>query len=346
MIKVKIHELDRHRNETTFRPYLLASNALRDVGIDITRSDDYDFAWIGQASIANKSMSLSDSVSMGVDFCNSISGPFIIFDGQDSHSLIGTYEVLKRTDALLLLKNTLLRDFSMYSKPRYNGRWYWTTDCQYSVEDIDQFKHRIALSGTNWLSTVPIRMFDYRADKKIYDVSALFGYNLNKGTEHGCDHYTQYNAHRKRCVDVLATISDLDIRMIRDGVRLPPDEYYKQMYFSKIIVAPFGYGEIAPRDIEAASFGCVLIKPDMSHIITEPNVYDSGTYIACKHDYSDLEEKIRMVLDRYEYYQEMTVTNMRSKFLTQYTPERLATYMHGLVTSKLSTLITHEQNYN
>ena len=69
------------------------------------------------------------------------------------------------------------------------------------------------------------------------------------------------------------------------------------MYESKIVMAPIGYGEMAVRDIESASFGSVLIKPDMSYIYSKPFVYEDGeTYIACKYDWSDVEEKIDYVL--------------------------------------------------
>lgn len=345
MIRIKIHEIEKHRNETSFRPYLLASNIFSDVGIEFTRGDTYDIAWVGQASIADKTLPLERSVEMGVRYCERIGGQYMIFDGQDSHSLIGTYDVLKHLDSncLLFCKNTLLRDLNMYTVPTVNGRWYWPDgDPKYSIPEIDGVFDRVVLSGTNWLSTVPIRMYQYYGIPKPHDVAALFGYNLDKGTEHGIEHYQFYNAHRKRCVDALNRISGLDIQMIRDGVRLTPDEYYTRMFNSKIIVAPFGYGEIAPRDIEAACFGCVLIKPDMSHIQTIPNIYDSGTYVACKHDYSDLEEKIRMVLDNYDEYQHTLVTNMRSRFLELYTPQNVVRHIYNLFQNDLSDYFTDE----
>ena len=67
------------------------------------------------------------------------------------------------------------------------------------------------------------------------------------------------------------------------------------------MIAPYGYGEMAPRDIEAAMFGSILIKPDMSYIDTVPNIFvDGETYIACNHDFSDLQEKIESVLGNYD----------------------------------------------
>ena len=47
MIKIKLAELDKHRNETTFRPYILIQDQLRDIGIELTHSDDCDFIFVG-----------------------------------------------------------------------------------------------------------------------------------------------------------------------------------------------------------------------------------------------------------------------------------------------------------
>ena len=53
-------ELEKHRNETTFRPFIFAKNYLRDVGIELTNSDDYDYAWVAQASIIDKKKPLKE----------------------------------------------------------------------------------------------------------------------------------------------------------------------------------------------------------------------------------------------------------------------------------------------
>ena len=63
MIKIKLLEHEIHRNETTFRPFVFAQNTLREVGIEFTNSDDYDYAWVGQASIIDKKKSFAIKVS-------------------------------------------------------------------------------------------------------------------------------------------------------------------------------------------------------------------------------------------------------------------------------------------
>ncbi len=104
MIKVKLYELDKHRNECTFRPYIWAHNVLKDVGIEFTRGDSYDYAWVAQASFLNKKVSLQESVDNGLEFLSKITGDYMLIDGQDSTSLMGSYEVFKDSNALLLLK--------------------------------------------------------------------------------------------------------------------------------------------------------------------------------------------------------------------------------------------------
>ena len=96
------------------------------------------------------------------------------------------------------------------------------------------------------------------------------------------------------------------------------------------MVAPFGYGEIAPRDLESCMIGAVLIKPDMGHLDTIPNIYDPmQTYVPCKWDFSDLNEKIDYVLSDYKNLQSFFVENMRKRFIQDYNQEKLVLHTHN-----------------
>ena len=91
------------------------------------------------------------------------------------------------------------------------------------------------------------------------------------------------------------------------------------MMMSKIVLAPLGYGELAPRDVEATIFESVLMKPDVSHILTEPFIYeDDETYISVKYDWSNLEEKVDYVLSDWKNIQERIVHNTRKKYEEKY----------------------------
>lgn len=328
MIKVKIYELEKHRNETTFRPYLQVHNLLREVGIEFTNGSSYDLAWIGQASFIDKKVSLQESVNKGLEFLFKLGGDYILFDGQDAPTLIGAYEVLKESKALLLLKNTLYKDRNLYKKGWVNGRYYWGQG-NYKCKDFDLHSNRIKLSGSNWLSTVTPKWFDYNFNKE-YDVAALFN---NKHTspvyEHGLLQSKLYDDFRKPCLEVVDKLK-IKVAKLEDGKKLPLQEYHTRMYNSKIILAPFGYGEMAPRDIETVMYGSILIKPDMSYIDSLPMWYEEGkTYISCKHDFSDLEEKIEYVLSNFKSLQSSMIPYARIKFEELFNPTSLVLHIYN-----------------
>lgn len=71
--------------------------------------------------------------------------------------------------------------------------------------------------------------------------------------------------------------------------RVGQDEYYAEMRRSTICVSPFGYGELCWRDFEAILCGCLLVKPDMGHLETAPDIFVPGvTYVPVRWDYADL----------------------------------------------------------
>lgn len=76
-------------------------------------------------------------------------------------------------------------------------------------------------------------------------------------------------------------------------------------------------------------FGSVLIRPDVSHIDTLPNIYvPNETYIPCKHDFSDVNEKIDYVLSDYKNIQSYFVENMRKKYIESFNPEKIIFYYY------------------
>jgi hypothetical protein len=77
--------------------------------------------------------------------------------------------------------------------------------------------------------------------------------------------------------------------------------YFQEMSRSKVVVSPFGLGEITLKDFEVFICGALLLKPDMSHLVTWPDFYKPGqTLLTHRWDLSDLEEQISMALDNPE----------------------------------------------
>jgi Glycosyl transferases group 1 len=83
--------------------------------------------------------------------------------------------------------------------------------------------------------------------------------------------------------------------------RVPWEQYYDELLRSRICVSPYGYGEVCGRDIEATLAGCLLVKPDMSHLRSHPDIFSPGvSYIAVQRDYKDLAETCEYYLDHEE----------------------------------------------
>lgn len=95
-------------------------------------------------------------------------------------------------------------------------------------------------------------------------------------------------AESQRRIKELKEISCSDVTK-----KIPKDEYIKEGQSAKSILSPFGWGEVCGRDFEAIVYGSCMIKQDMGHCITYPDVYQPGvTYIPLKWDFSDFEDVI------------------------------------------------------
>lgn len=72
--------------------------------------------------------------------------------------------------------------------------------------------------------------------------------------------------------------------------------YMAEMLQAKICFSPFGFGELCWRDMEAFLAGAVMVKPDMSHLDTLPELYEAGeTYVPVAWDFSDLDTVVARI---------------------------------------------------
>jgi Glycosyl transferases group 1 len=87
-------------------------------------------------------------------------------------------------------------------------------------------------------------------------------------------------------------------RVVATTDRIPVAQFHEELKRSRICVSPPGHGEICFRDFEAVLRGCLLVKPDMSHLESRPDIYVAGeTYIPVRWDFADLVEKCQFYLD-------------------------------------------------
>ena len=338
MFKVRIITNDFH----TFEPYRRSFYELAEHGIQLVNHDskDYDLTLIGHSVFQDKKLgSFEASLEKGMKFLSNIDGPYILVDGQDSHSVIGTYEVFVESDAICMLKHSLLKDRNLYNDEWVGGRYYWGKSEDYKIsnqnykpKDFNKYSDRILLSGTNWIGVPNIQFSDYKQYPKYFDISGLFQHPHPECHEFDLkpsqDFY--YNKHRDPVLDIIHK-SPFMVAKLYKGNRLDSNLYYQYISLCKVLLAPFGYGEMAPRDLESAQLGSILIKPNMQHVDTYPNIYvENETYIPCKHDYSDLEEKIEYAVLNFKELQHTMVNNMRQRYKDQYHKTYLADYTVNL----------------
>jgi len=95
--------------------------------------------------------------------------------------------------------------------------------------------------------------------------------------------------------------------------------YWRELQQSKVLLSPFGYGEVCLRDFEGFMSGCVVVKPNMDHIETWPPVYEANkTMVSVPWNMSDIEEQVDQILENYAEYKQIAETGQKryKKYLT------------------------------
>jgi Glycosyl transferases group 1 len=101
-----------------------------------------------------------------------------------------------------------------------------------------------------------------------------------------------YPVHRRMVSQALTRLDPCRTAVnVAGGTAIAFSDFKAELRSSKLCVSPFGWGEVTDRDYEIVINESALVKPDMSHLETEPDIYLSGkTYIPFRWDTSDLVE--------------------------------------------------------
>lgn len=79
--------------------------------------------------------------------------------------------------------------------------------------------------------------------------------------------------------------------------RVPRRQYDRELRSVQAVLSPFGWGEVCYRDFESVIGGNVLVKPDMSHLETWPDIFTPDeTYVSVAWDGSDLVQQVTSLL--------------------------------------------------
>ena len=332
MIKVKIYNPLAGKNRISFQGFLMLRDILRDYSIDITNSEDYDYAFLGADDILNKGVSLQDSIEYGLDSCNKITGDYFIFDGSDSTSLMGSYEVLEQSDAMFLFKNQLLQNREDYKTPTSFNKWFFKngSDLDLGYDISEESWNKIKLSGWNLGYFAGDR---FRPDtqkwhticlNKTIDLCAIFNADHPPSSDHLAENGSYYTNHRNSAWDVIG--DNPGYSFVKD--RLPFQEYINTLYQSKLSISPFGQGEVCYRDFEIFEFGVVMIKPTMDIVNTNPNPYISNeTYIPVDLDWKELNDTVLETINKPDKIQYI-VENSRKVYDKLYSAHNFCMYWH------------------
>ncbi|MFN4202127.1 MAG: glycosyltransferase [Tabrizicola sp.] len=94
-----------------------------------------------------------------------------------------------------------------------------------------------------------------------------------------------------------AAATSLAGMIVAHGAGVHIAQFLCELRHSKVCLSPFGYGEVCWRDYEAVISGAVLLKPDMSHVETAPDIFVPWeTYVPLAWDMSDLSEVLHRLL--------------------------------------------------
>lgn len=103
-----------------------------------------------------------------------------------------------------------------------------------------------------------------------------------------------YRAMRGEAEAAVAAVGDLAV-LEGQGVNLA--RFMAEMRRSKVCFSPFGYGEVCWRDYEAVAGGAVLLKPDMGHLETDPDIFVPWqTYVPVSWDLADFADTLRRLI--------------------------------------------------
>jgi hypothetical protein len=261
-----------------------------------------------------------DAKQFTISLCKALKnnfGKIIFFDTGDSAGS-KCFGVLKYVD--VFWKKQVYKNFEYYLTDNGEKNWMrWLPNelnSEHRKYDIPQKKDlrkikvawNIGLSGyydkNQWIKALFENSILSKSLFKSNFKSAYINGEIDTCYRVSMNKSERYCYQRKlvvKCLDKLNTILNS-----KYGTKVSKKQYMLEMENSRIIISPYGWGEICYRDFEAIINGSLLVKPDMSHINTFPNIFiDTKTYIPIAWDISDLEETLVEIKKNPRNYKEI-----------------------------------------
>jgi hypothetical protein len=247
-------------------------------------------------------------------------------------------------------KTSLLRDRSLYLRPLYGLRQF--TDYYHHNDGVvdrepnwsdpieePNMLHKLRLSWSTALANYSLlgprisALYEHLPFAYFMRPSSNFiPPSLNRSIDVSCRmglnyKYETVGHQRRRLAEVLQKYRRVD--------RISKFAYFRELRNSKIVTSPFGYSEVNYKDFETFISGGLLLKPDMSHLETYPDLFqDDVTFVSHDWDLSNLEEKVDRILSDYPRYLEIAANGQdtyRSHTVGRDARERFVNYFLDLL---------------
>lgn len=241
------------------------------------------------------------------------SNKLIYFDTTDSTGMIQN-EIFDYVDEYW--KFQILKNKTDYQKKFYGGRifsdYYYN---KYNIKDKEEiFSKRVNEVNLNKIKLAwNFGLADYSLGnkylfylRKYFLNEYLYFFKKKEIKKKKNDFFTYFNYEYSR--DTIS-FQRKKIKSLIGGLfsgKVNYYKYHKLLENSKIVISPFGWGELAYRDFEAFYNNCLLLKPNMDHLLTWPNFFmRNETYLDFSWDLSDLTDKIESIKYEKNKYNEI-----------------------------------------
>lgn len=270
-----------------------------------------------------------------------IDTPLFIWEQRDGAGVMKNPQLrnmIKHPDVRLWFKLNTFRDWRMHNESFVYGNWHYKELCKYETLNLGPAKPDEQLVKLDEDSCRKIAMFPLVPSEFFDDLTVRRRLHSDRRIDVNfiglVDEYPNpddiyVRAHRRAAV---LAVANLRHRRTLVGVNrvVPRDEYRTSLLRSRISLAPWGYGEYSRREYESILNGCVVIKPNTDHVRTfDPDLYQSKYYVACRPDFSDLEELVDKVLANYVDYFDMA-RKARDDLVEANSEERIFAYFLNL----------------
>ena len=213
-------------------------------------------------------------------------------------------------------KNQILKDKNLYLNSFYGNRYY-----------TDYYHKNFEINDENPKNSTPIKNYEDLAKIKLgwntglvnWSTFSTIKYNLfsNLKINYSINSLGKFiSPYRKRKnkisvrfnTDYSSKTVSYQRLQIKNKLNLYYNtnkinrfSYFRELKNSKIVISPFGLGEITLKDFEVFLTGGLLLKPFMQHMKTWPNLFiENETFIPYSLDLNDFNEVIDYSLSNYK----------------------------------------------